>query len=126
MLASKYWSRTARCPLCGALLLRLLELLRQLRISYFIIIEIDDRNHATVFRFAFAQLMQVGSPSSVILKVFGDVFREKNVPSIPTVHHSLGDVDASSGYIHLLVQVGHFVDRAAVNPHAHSKLRVIF
>src|SRR5215471_13483732 len=122
MLTSKYWSRTNSCRLCGAFSLRLLELFRQLRISYFMIIKIDDRNDPAVFGFAFAQLMQAGAPSRVILEVFCDVFREKNMPSIPTVHHSLGDVDASPGHIHLLVQIGHFVDRAAVNPHAHAKL----
>jgi hypothetical protein len=126
MLASKCWSRAACGRLCGAFSLRLLELLRQLRISNFIIIEIDDRNNRTVFRFAFAQLMQVGSPSHVILEVFGNVFRQKNVPSIPAVHHSPGDVDTSSGHIHLLVQIGHFVDWAAVNPHSHLKFGVIF
>jgi hypothetical protein len=112
--------------LCSAFLLRLLKFLRQLRISNFIIIEIDDRNNRTVLCFAFAQPMQVGSPSRVILKVFSDVFREKNVPSIATVHYSPGDVDTSPGHIHLLVQISHFVDWAAVNPHSHLKFGVMF
>src|SRR4029453_17850575 len=125
MFASKCWSRTARGRLCGAFSLRLLELLRQLRISNFVIIEIDDQNDPTVFRFAFAQLMQVRSPSRVILEVFSNVFREKNVPSIATVHYSPGDVDTSPGHIHLLVQISHFVDWAAVNSHTDSKFRAI-
>src|ERR1700745_1804598 len=114
------------CRLCGALLLRLLKLLRHLRISNFVIIEIDDRNEPTVFRFAFTQLMQVGSPTCVVLEVFSDMLGEKNVPSIPTVHHSPGGGDTSTGPSHLLVQIGPFVDRATVNPHTHSKFRVSF
>jgi hypothetical protein len=106
--------------------LKRLELLGQLRITDFAVVNIRNADAHAMFHFAGANIMQAWSPLLVFFEVFGDVFREKNVPSIPTVHHSPGDVDTSPGHIHLLVQIGNFFDGAAVNPHTHSKFRMTF
>ena len=44
---------------------------------------------------------------------------------IAAIHHSLRDVDASPGDIRLFVQIGDFIDRAAVNSHSHPKFGTI-
>src|SRR5262249_17898321 len=102
-----------------------LELLGQLRITDFAVVNIRNADAHAMFHFAWAQIMQAGPPLLVFFEVFGDAFRKKNVSSIPTVHHSPGGVDTSPGHIHLLVQIGYFFDWAAVNPHTHSKFRVL-
>jgi hypothetical protein len=106
--------------------LKRLQLLGQLRITDFAVVNIRNADGHAMFHFAGTQIMQAWPPLLVFFEVFGDVFREKNVPSIPTVHHSPGGVDTSPGHIHLLGQIGHFFDGAAVNPHTDSKFRVIF
>src|SRR5207253_11446045 len=51
--------------------------------------------------------------------------RHSYLPSFPT-RRSSDLVDASSGNIRLFVQISDFIDRAAVNPHAHPKLGMTF
>jgi hypothetical protein len=47
------------------------------------------------------------------------------VTSITTVHHSLRNVDSSSSNIGSVVHILDLVDRAAVNAHPHSNMRLI-
>ena len=98
-----------------------LEFLRRLRISSLIVAHIDDRYFPTVFYFAFTKFVQKRTPSRVLLQIVGDTFRKKNVTSIAAIHHSLRHIDASAGDIGLLVQIGDFVDGAAMNAHADAK-----
>src|SRR5713226_5731372 len=48
--------------------------------------------------------------------------REKNMSGISAIHHSLRDVNARTRDVRLVVQVGDFIYRAAVNSHADVKL----
>src|SRR5215475_5221703 len=70
--------------------------------------------------------MQERPPSRVTFDFFRDMSGKKNVPSIPTIHHSLRDVDAGTSDVGLFVQVGDFIDWTAVNPHPHRQVRMSF
>ena len=43
---------------------------------------------------------------------------------IAAIHYPLRDVDPSAGNVGLLIQVGDFVNRAAVNAHPHFEFRM--
>ena len=47
-------------------------------------------------------------------------------PGIAAIHDPLRDVDAGAGDVRLPVQIGHFVDRSAVNSHADRKFGMLF
>jgi hypothetical protein len=47
------------------------------------------------------------------------------VTGVSAIHHSLRDVNTSTGDVRLLVQIRDFIDRAAMNPHPHTKLGMI-
>ena len=79
-----------------------------------------------MFHFALAEFVQKRSPLRVVLQVIGDPFGNKNVSGIAAIHHPLRDVDAGAGDVCLLVQIGDFVDRPAVNAHAHAQFGMIF
>src|SRR5437899_4252687 len=36
---------------------------------------------------------------------------------VPAIHHSLADIDSGPGNIHLVIDINHLIDRAAVNSH---------
>ena len=44
---------------------------------------------------------------------------------IAAIHHPLSDVDSGSGNVRLLVEIGHLVDRTAVDSHSDAKFRMI-
>ena len=66
------------------------------------------------------------TPSRVLFQILGDAHGEQNVSGIAAIHHSLRDVDAGPRDIGLFVQVNDFVDRPAVNSHAHMKFGMTF
>ncbi len=103
-----------------------MEFFGRFRIADFATVEIHDTDAAAVFYFAFTELVQVRLPTWIVFKVFSDVFREKNMSGITAIHHPLGNVDSSPGDIGLLVQISDFIDRAAVNSHAHPEFRMPF
>ena len=71
-----------------------------------------------MFNLALAQVVKERPPVAILREVVGDVLGKKDVPRIATIHHSLCDVDPSSGDVRLIVDVGNTVDRSAVDPHA--------
>ena len=44
---------------------------------------------------------------------------------IAAIHHALSNVDSGSGNVRLLVEIGHFIDRTAVNSHADAKFWMV-
>ena len=58
--------------------------------------------------------------------VVGHVLGEQNVPGVSTIHYSLREVDPRAGHVQLFVQVAHFIDRSAMDPHAQPQLRLFF
>src|SRR5207248_2766765 len=69
------------------------------------------------FYFEGAKIMQKWSPLLVFFKIFSDMFRQKNVAGVATIHHSLGQVDPSAGHVRPFVHINHTTDRSAVNAH---------
>src|SRR5437667_3841887 len=65
------------------------------------------------------------TPLRILLPIIRDMLADQNVSGIAAIHHSLRDVDASASDIRLFVQIGDFVDRAAVNSHSHPKFGMI-
>ena len=79
-----------------------------------------------MFHFAFAEIVELRLPPRILFQIFGDMLGEQNVAGITAVHHPLGYVDSGTGDVGLLIQIGYFVNGAAVNPHADTKLRIVF
>lgn len=81
-------------------------------------------NAGAMLHFAFAQIVQVRPPLRILFEVIRHMFRKQDVSGLAAIHHSLCDVDSSSGDVSPLVHIGHFVYRAAVNAHAHPQFRM--
>ena len=45
---------------------------------------------------------------------------------VPTIHQTLGDIDADSGRVNATVNVRDRAHRAAVHPHAHREIGIMF
>ena len=88
-------------------------------------VEIDQVQSLAVFDFALAEIVEIRLPLIVLFEIFGDVVRNQDVAGIAAIHHALSNVDSGSGNVRLLVEIGHLVDRTAVNTHADAKFRMI-
>ena len=73
---------------------------------------------------ALTDVVQVRSPFRVVLKVFGDVFRKKNVPGVSAIHYPLRNINPGSRYVRALIYIGDLVNRSAVDAHSNLELRV--
>ena len=83
-------------------------------------VQIHDADAYAMLHFAFAQIVQVAAAMrDIASKSSATCLESKNVAGITAIHDSLCDVDASAGDIGLLVQVGDFANRSAVNAHSH-------
>src|SRR5262249_33860901 len=91
-------------------------------VADFVVVKIYHVQAFAMFAFALAEIMQKGLPLIVLLEIFCGMFRNEDVTGIAAIHDALGDVDPSTGYVCLLVQVGDFVDRTTVDTHAHPNL----
>ena len=56
-----------------------------------------------------------------MLKIFSHMFREQNVPRITAIHDTLRDIDARPRNVCLVVDVGDFTYRSAVNSHSNRE-----
>ena len=77
-----------------------------------------------MLHFAFAQVVQMGTPLTILFKVVRHMLGQKNVSGVPAIHHSLGQVDSRSRYIGAIIHIGSPADRTAVDSHAHPQLRM--
>src|SRR5436309_1897698 len=102
------------------------DVLGPLRVTQLLRVEIDQRNDFAVFDLAFANLMQIRPPASVMLEIVCHAPREKNMSGISAIHHSLRGVNAGTRDVRLFVQVGNFIYRATVNSHSDSKFGMMF
>ena len=64
------------------------------------------------------------TPLRVLFQIIGHMLGEQNVSGVAAIHHALRDVDARAGDVGLFVQIGDFIDRAAVNSHPDLKFRM--
>ena len=90
---------------------------RQLRLADIIAVEVNKVELYTVFDFNWSKLMQVLAPTGVLPQIVGDAFGKKNVTSITAGHHSLSNVDPTSGDILPFVYIRDRVDGSGVNSH---------
>src|SRR5438067_6537040 len=102
-----------------------LEFFWKLRITEAVAIEIDDANTDTVFHFAHAKVMQAGLPFLELGQIFSDVLGEQNVPGITAIHHTLSDIDSSTGDIRALIDIYYAANRSAVHTHPQSQPRMV-
>src|SRR6187549_854381 len=51
--------------------------------------------------------------------------RQKDVPGITAIKHSLRDIDSRSCKVRFIINVSDSIDRATVNPHSQPNLRMI-
>ena len=65
--------------------------------------------------------MQERAPLWILLHIVRYMLGKKNVSRVAAIHHPLGQVNSSAGDVGLLVEIADFIDRTAVNPHAHGQ-----
>src|SRR4051812_42631152 len=70
--------------------------------------------------------MQERPPPRVMVKIVRYAFGQQNLSGVGAIHDALGDVYARARNVGLLVEIGDLSDRAAVNTHSDSKLRMTF
>ena len=88
--------------------------------------ETNDPEADPVFHFHFAQVVQARLPMPVLHEIFGGAFREQDVPGVAAIHHPLRQVDPGARDVGAIVDVDHFVDRAAVDSHPQPQFRMLF
>src|SRR5205823_14616340 len=98
LLLSNHWSRRSA---------RLAKLLWHFGIPVVFGVEIYHRQPHPMFDFAFAQIMQVALPMTVLFQVLGHVLGHQDVTGIATVHHALSDVSPGSSYVGATTYVNH-------------------
>src|SRR5438034_3473951 len=70
-----------------------------------------------MLHFARTEIVQERSPPLVFFQIFGDVFGDKNVPGVATIHYPFGHVEASTGEIGPFVHIHNPANGAAVDSH---------
>src|ERR1051325_2860380 len=83
-------------------------------------------NAFAVLHFHFAQIMQMRSPSSVLLQIFGHSLGQQDVTGVPAIHQTLGDIDTDSGGVDATVNISDRANWAAVHAHAHRQIGIMF
>ena len=78
-----------------------------------------------MFYLAFTQLVQVQIPAGEWYEIVCHTFRQKNVPVIAAIHHSLRHVDTGPSDIGPLVNIDNLIDGPAMDPHPQTNLRMI-
>jgi hypothetical protein len=53
------------------------------------------------------------------------MFRQKDVPGIAAIHHSLGNIDPGTGYVRFLINIRDSVNGTAMNSHPQLDARMI-
>src|SRR5437764_1009963 len=112
------WSRLRRCRIGAASRLYLAQLLRQIRITRSVCVKVKNVNLASVLHFHLAEIMQIWSPTPVLLKILRHTLREQDMSAVATIHDPLRDIDANSRRIGAIIQVRDCAHRTAVHPHA--------
>ena len=83
--------------------------------------KIDNGNADAVFDFAFAEVMQIRLPLSVLLQIFRGPPGDKDVACIPAIHHPLRHVDSRTRYVGTIVNIGKPAYWAAVDTHPRTE-----
>src|SRR5205814_3960748 len=127
--AGAAWSSSGLCfrygsHWCCLRYLCLPEFLWHFRVTQFIRVEVYDVDAHIMLHLAFPQVVQMGTPLAILFQVVSHMLGQKNVPSVPAIHHSLRQVDSRARYIGAIVHIGNSAHRSAVDSHAHPQLRL--
>ena len=98
---------------------------RRIRVAELFRVEVHDGDHFPVLYLALTDIVQVGSPLRIVLKVFGDVLRKKDVPGVSAIHHPLRNVNTGSRYVGAVIYIGDLVYGAAVDTHSNPKFGIV-
>src|SRR5207245_44030 len=82
-------------------------------------------NSYTVFDLGLPEIMQRAIPPTYLGQDISHRLGDQDVARIATIHDSLRDVDASSRYVTVCVDICHSVDRTGVDTHPQVGFRVI-
>src|SRR5438552_15779146 len=110
----------------SAMFLNRLEFGRQFWITDLIRVKVGDVYPHSVFYFEGADIVEERSPALELFQVLGHMMGKKDVTSVATIHHSLGQVDARAGHVRPFVHVHHTTDRPAVNAHPDLQALIAF
>src|SRR5580693_1270323 len=80
---------------------------------------VENMKSSTMLHFNFAEIVQHGPPVTDLRKHLSCDFGNQNVAAIPTVHHSLGEIDSTTGEVPVRIDVVDSVHRSSVDTHAH-------
>src|SRR4029077_15376927 len=78
-----------------------------------------------MFDFAFAKIVQIRLPMTILSKVICDVFGQENVASVAALDYALRDGDAAASDVNAIVYIWNLIHRAAVNSHPEFDLQSI-
>jgi hypothetical protein len=96
-----------------------------LRITKTILVKVKQVQAQPVLDFTLAEIMQVRLPMPVLGQIFRHVRGQKNMSGIATIQHSLRNIDSRACNIRFFVNVGHSVDRTAVNSHPQPNAQMV-
>jgi hypothetical protein len=96
-----------------------------LRIAEAILIKVKQVQAQPILHFALAQVVQVRPPVAIFGQILGHVLRQKNVPGITAIHHSLRYIDSRSGDVCPVIDISSSTDGPAMNAHPDLDLRMI-
>src|SRR4030095_7805385 len=101
----------------GAVFTESLKPLWKLTVPHVVGPQIDDGYLHPVLYFTRTEIVQQRSPLVVFFQIFGDVFKEQDVPRVGAIHHSLCDVDSSAREIGPFVYIHNSANGTAVDSH---------
>src|SRR5206468_10175444 len=103
--ALRGWSSRRRRGLGAPSRLCLPQFLWQIRITRSVCVKVENVNLDAVLHFHLAQIMQIWSPTPILLKVLRHTLREQDVPAVATIHDPLRNVNADSRSVSAIIQV---------------------
>src|SRR5207247_1704480 len=98
------------------------QFLRQIRVARSVCVKVKNVNLDAVLHFHLAEIMQMWSPTPILLKVLRHTLREQDVPAVATIHDPLRNVNADSRSVSAIIQVRDCTHWTAMHAHAHGQL----
>ena len=102
-----------------------LEFLRELWIAEIIFVKVKQVQVQAVLHLTLAKIVEVRLPVPVLGQIVRYMFGQKNMPGIAAIQNPLRDVDSRPCHVCFLVNIGHSINRAAVNSHPQLDVRML-
>src|SRR5438552_8230658 len=97
----------------------------QLRIASFLIVKVNYFQLQPMLYLNAAKVVQIRFPFVILREIIGYSPRDKNVSGVAAIHRPLRHVNAYSSNVTLIIYIGDWIHRAAVNPHSQLQLWVL-